>query len=151
MKTLLGFIILLLLPLFWRCTSTDSSDTEKYLTAGIWYEEEHWLDDDGDGVLTLNTYQDDCNKDDEFHFDAGGAFSFNDGTNLCEPAFPVAVSGTWELRDKNEKLHIELSFSSSDPLDFEILEVSETRLVLNTIFPGDTTAQLPFEKIVLRR
>ncbi len=38
-----------------------------------------------------------------------------------------------------------------DAIDYEMLEIGNTRLVLNRIFPDDPGAQLPYEKIVLRR
>jgi len=46
------------------------------------------------------------------------------------------------------KIHIDVF---GDPLDFEILEITETRLVLSLLLPDDPTVKLPYEKIVFRR
>ena len=46
------------------------------------------------------------------------------------------------------KIHLDVF---GDPLDFEILEIAETRLVLSLLFPDDPTVQLPYEKIVFPR
>jgi hypothetical protein len=143
------YVAFITLSILGACNS-DESETQKNLTAGIWYQEEHWLDEDGDGTLTLYPYLDNCNQDDEYRFEEDGAFKFNDGANLCEPGFPVSVAGNWELRENDGQLHLFFS-SSTDAIDYEITEITENRLVLDRIFPDDPGATLPYEKLVLRR
>jgi hypothetical protein len=147
MKKTAFFALLLVLG---ACNSDSSpSEVENKLTAGVWLEKEHWLDDDNDGVLTLTEYDNDCNTDDEYHFESGGGFAFDDGTNLCEPGFPVAVSGNWYLRNNDTELQLIFDFDN-DTSHFEILGISDSLLTLNRFFPADPAAQ-PYEKIVLRR
>jgi hypothetical protein len=127
----------------------DRSEVETKLTAGAWLEKEHWLDEDNDGVLTLTEYDNDCNTDDEYQFESGGDFAFDDGANQCEPGFPVSVSGNWKLNNNDAELQLVFDFDN-DTLHFEILDISDSLLTLNRFFPDDPAAQ-PYEKIVLRR
>lgn len=147
MKNLAFFALLLI---FGSCNSdSDLSEVETNLTAGAWLEKEHWLDEDNDGVLTLTQYDNDCNLDDEYQFESGGDFAFNDGTNLCEPDFPISVSGKWNLQNNETELLLVSDFDN-DTLHFEILDISDKLLTLNRFFPDDPAA-LPYEKIVLQR
>lgn len=99
MKNLSFFTLVLV---FGTCnTSSEVSDgvseVEKQLTTGTWFEKEHWLDDDKDGLLTIVQYDDDCNTNDEYRFGVNGNFTFNNGSKHCEPGFPISVSGAWNL------------------------------------------------------
>lgn len=144
-------IFALLLPLAFGACKKDSTatETEKKLVAGVWTEKEHWLDEDNNGALELAQYDNDCNTDDEYRFESGGNFSYNDGTNHCEPDFPIAIEGEWQLQNNDTELQWVFDFDN-DTLHFEILEITDNQLVINRFFPDDPAAQ-PFEKIVLIR
>lgn len=147
MKNLAFFVSLLILG---ACNSdSNPSEVESKLTAGVWLEKEHWLDEDNDGMLTLTEYDNDCNTDDEYHFESGGNFKFNDGANLCEPGFPVAISGNWQLSNNDTYLQLVFDFDN-DTLYFEILGIRDSQLTLNRFFPDDPVAA-PYERVVLRR
>lgn len=147
------FVFLLLLALCIPACQPESSesDTFKKITLGTWLEEELWLDEDGDGVLTLYAYPDNCNTDDEYTFESGAVFRFNDGALHCEPNLPIAYTANWSLLNQDQQLRIDLSGSPDDWLDYEIVEISNNKLILNRIFPNDPNPNTPFEKLVLRR
>ncbi|MCC6281900.1 MAG: lipocalin family protein [Saprospiraceae bacterium] len=148
MKFPLLTALCLILSLFSSC-GDDENETESKLL-GTWIRQEYWEDYDVDGDLDEIEYDGDCDLDDEYKFVAGGVLEYNDGDINCEPGFPIAFSGDWELL--NDFKELSLSFDGgSEIFYYTITDITDTRLELDRIFPDDPNAHLPFEKLVFRR
>ncbi|HOY05518.1 MAG TPA: hypothetical protein PLO67_08950 [Saprospiraceae bacterium] len=137
--------LLITLSMFISC---KKSDEEKSRVLGAWLLEERWLDFNSDGVLEA-TYPLHC-AEDTYHFSGNGELRLEERITGCEPAIVPDIYGSWEsLRDDRE---ISIQYDNFETIYYySITSVTNSRLELDRIFPDGPNAQVPAEKLVLRR
>src|SRR5690242_13026956 len=88
----------------------DLPTTQEFLTSGIWTGLHNFEDTDLNGSFV--EFGDDCEKDDQWNFQAGGTLIQGLGPTLCDPDDDPneMITSNWRLEDNDQYLVIELPF-----------------------------------------
>ena len=76
----------------------------------------------------IDVYHDvleDCNRDDLFRFNPGGAFVLDEGPTKCDPGDVQSQPGTWSYTESTKTLHFTLN-TVSDHYDIAITSITES-------------------------
>lgn len=104
------------------------------LTKAPWKFENAGMDLNGDGTIDVGDLES-CQTDDIVTFFKNNVANFDPKEQKCDPD-DVAETVKWSWRDAEQKsLRISYNDGSADDIS-DILELSETRLVLKQIEPG---------------
>lgn len=118
------------------CKKDDKDSVKDLLTSGDWIQTDYRYDDNGDGELTADESDiEACEKDDVTTFSSDGKYTYNDGSNVCDPDFPNEGAGTWVLAADDKTLTIS---EDGIALPFTITSISDSELVLEIDFLGLT-------------
>jgi hypothetical protein len=79
-----------------------------------------------------------CQKDNILTFQANGSGSIDEGTSKCDVADPQTTPFTWNFTNSEAVLHVSAVFFTGGNNDFNVVELTETKLVGSQVINGQT-------------
>ena len=139
---------LLTTVLFTSCTKDEPKKAltkSELLCSAPWKATSLTIDpgiDYGNGVIVTDLFaqRETCEKDDLIKYNSNGTGVLDAGLTKCYPLEPQLVSFSWLFNADETKL------IEDGDLEYNIVVLSESELIMNSIFDGDEVGGNPFIK-----